>query len=61
MSLLSSQRPVSSLGRRAASGGASKISLRDAINTAIDEEMERDDKVFIMGEKYLPCSHRCVS
>lgn len=26
------------------------MTLRDAINTAIDEEMEKDDKVFIMGE-----------
>ena len=25
--------------------------VREAINQAIDEEMERDDKVFVMGEE----------
>lgn len=25
--------------------------VRDALNTAMDEEMERDDRVFIMGEE----------
>ena len=31
---------------------ASKLmTVRDAINMAIDEEMERDERVFIMGEE----------
>ena len=28
-----------------------EMTVRDAINSAIDEEMERDDKVFILGEE----------
>jgi len=28
-----------------------KITVRDALNTAMDEEMERDDKVFLLGEE----------
>ena len=27
------------------------MSLRDAINSAIDEEMERDGSVFVIGEE----------
>ena len=27
------------------------MSLRDAINSAIDEEMERDERVFVIGEE----------
>jgi pyruvate dehydrogenase E1 component beta subunit len=27
------------------------MSVRDAINSAIDEEMTRDDRVFLMGEE----------
>lgn len=27
------------------------MTVRDALNSAIDEEMERDDKVFVMGEE----------
>lgn len=30
---------------------AAQITVRDALNTAIDEEMERDDKVFVLGEE----------
>ncbi|XP_003746124.1 pyruvate dehydrogenase E1 component subunit beta, mitochondrial [Galendromus occidentalis] len=30
---------------------ASQMTVRDALNAAIDEEMERDDKVFILGEE----------
>jgi deoxyxylulose-5-phosphate synthase len=42
--------------RRAARGAARgmatiDVPVRDAINQAIDEEMERDEKVFIMGEE----------
>lgn len=28
-----------------------QVTVRDALNSAIDEEMERDDKVFLMGEE----------
>lgn len=28
-----------------------EMSVRDALNTAMDEEMARDDKVFILGEE----------
>lgn len=27
------------------------MTVRDALNTALDEEMERDEKVFLMGEE----------
>lgn len=27
------------------------VTVRDALNQAIDEEMEKDDKVFVMGEE----------
>lgn len=27
------------------------MTVRDALNQAIDEEMERDEKVFLMGEE----------
>uniref|UniRef100_T1JPH4 Pyruvate dehydrogenase E1 component subunit beta n=1 Tax=Strigamia maritima TaxID=126957 RepID=T1JPH4_STRMM len=30
---------------------SAKMLLRDALNTALDEEMERDEKVFIIGEE----------
>jgi hypothetical protein len=30
---------------------APEMSLRDAINSAIDEEMERDGSVFVIGEE----------
>lgn len=30
---------------------AKNIMVRDAIKTAIDEEMERDERVFVLGEE----------
>lgn len=30
---------------------AKKLFVRDALNAAIDEEMERDERVFIIGEE----------
>ena len=43
----------SSIGRRLLSADSASISMtvRDAINLALDQEMERDDSVFIMGEE----------
>ena len=32
-------------------GAASNLTVRDALNQAIDEEMERDERVFILGEE----------
>lgn len=32
-------------------GAANQLTVRDALNQAIDEEMERDEKVFILGEE----------
>lgn len=31
--------------------GAVNLNVRDALNQAIDEEMERDERVFILGEE----------
>ena len=28
-----------------------QMTVRDALNSALDEEMARDDKVFLMGEE----------
>merc|ERR1719419_1654630 len=45
----------SSIGARSISVSAplceTKMFVRDALNSAMDEEMERDDKVFLMGEE----------
>lgn len=30
---------------------AKNLTVRDALNSAIDEEMERDERVFILGEE----------
>lgn len=30
---------------------AKQLTVRDALNSALDEEMERDEKVFILGEE----------
>ena len=32
-----------------------QMSVRDAINSALDEEMARDSKVFILGEEVMSC------
>lgn len=32
-------------------GAATNLTVRDALNQAIDEEMERDERVFILGEE----------
>merc|ERR1719454_2386744 len=34
-----------------ASFSAKQLTVRDALNSAIDEELERDDRVFVMGEE----------
>lgn len=30
---------------------AQQLTVRDALNQAMDEEMERDERVFLMGEE----------
>lgn len=43
------------LARRALStspkSSAQQLTVRDALNQAMDEEMERDERVFILGEE----------
>lgn len=31
--------------------GAAQMTVRDALNSAMDEEMEKDERVFILGEE----------
>lgn len=38
-------------GAAAAAAAASDLTVRDALNSALAEEMERDEAVFIMGEE----------
>lgn len=46
---------VRNLARRSFStsqiAAAKNLTVRDALNQAIDEEMERDERVFILGEE----------
>lgn len=46
---------LSRISRRAFSSSkvlsAKTITIRDAINMAIDEEMQKDERVFILGEE----------
>lgn len=46
-------RPVSAFlqTRTYASGGLKDYTVRDALNEALAEELEREDKVFILGEE----------
>lgn len=32
----------------------SQITVREALNSALDEELERDDSVFVLGEEVKP-------
>lgn len=55
LKLIKTLPKASSLGARSISVSAplceTKMFVRDALNSAMDEEMERDDKVFLMGEE----------
>lgn len=45
---------LSRLSRNFSTGRAlasKPVTVRDALNQAIDEEMERDEKVFVLGEE----------
>jgi pyruvate dehydrogenase E1 component beta subunit len=37
--------------RYASDGGAKEMTVRDALNEAMAEEMEANDKVFVLGEE----------
>ncbi|KFM28341.1 Pyruvate dehydrogenase E1 component subunit beta-1, mitochondrial [Auxenochlorella protothecoides] len=51
-SLRRSQAATEAFQRLGACGYATtQLTVRDALNSALDEEMERDDKVFIIGEE----------
>ena len=39
------------LARRSMATVADEMTVRDALNTALDEELERDGKVFLIGEE----------
>ncbi|KAG0498494.1 hypothetical protein HPP92_003185 [Vanilla planifolia] len=43
--------PAASAAERHYSGAAKEITVRDALNSALDEEMAADPKVFLMGEE----------
>lgn len=43
--------PVASILPRFLSGSAKEMTVREALNSALDEEMSADPKVFIMGEE----------
>jgi hypothetical protein len=36
------------------------MAVREAINSAIDEEMARDEKVFIIGKFCCICQHHAI-
>ncbi|OMJ15718.1 Pyruvate dehydrogenase E1 component subunit beta, mitochondrial [Smittium culicis] len=48
---IASKRPAYSALRAYSSSTGETITVRDALNQAIDEEMARDPKVFILGEE----------
>ena len=37
--------------RRNLASNAQTMTIRDALNSALDEEIKRDDRVFVMGEE----------
>lgn len=39
---------------------AAQMTVRDALNSALDEEMSADSKVFVIGEEVWTCTH-CLS
>lgn len=55
MMLLCFQTTVRTIARRSFSTSrwvaAQQMTVRDALNSALDEEMERDEKVFLLGEE----------
>lgn len=43
--------------QRAASSKPTEMTVRDALNSAMEEEMLRDDKVFVLGEEVARCEY----
>jgi pyruvate dehydrogenase E1 component beta subunit len=50
---------TTSLSKRFASGGSKpqEMTVRDALNSAMEEEMLRDDNVFLLGEEVARCEY----
>jgi len=44
-------RPVAVSRHYATQGGVKEMTVREALNEAMAEEMERNDKVFVLGEE----------
>uniref|UniRef100_A0AAQ6AD72 Pyruvate dehydrogenase E1 component subunit beta n=1 Tax=Amphiprion ocellaris TaxID=80972 RepID=A0AAQ6AD72_AMPOC len=52
--LRSGKKAVSALGQREfhrSAPAAAQVTVRDALNQAMDEELERDERVFLLGEE----------
>ena len=49
--LLQSMAQQSQRNFVASAGAATRMTVREAINSAMCDEIERDDKVFLMGEE----------
>lgn len=45
------QRITAVSGNRCFATGAQMVTVRDALNQAMDEEIRRDDRVFLLGEE----------
>ena len=50
VSLTWQQKPAEQNGEEQSNGGR-MMTVRDALNMAMDEELERDQRVFVMGEE----------
>merc|ERR1711935_1168794 len=44
-------RPALATAHRMLSTGTQQITVREALNSALDEEIARDDNVFLLGEE----------
>lgn len=52
---------IPSASRNASTDGKpQEITVRDALNSAMEEEMLRDDKVFILGEEVARCKYHLL-
>jgi len=49
--LVSTWSRMTSTAAAPAAGGAKSLTVREALNSAMDEEMARDEKVFLLGEE----------
>lgn len=45
------QQVIAVSGSRCFATGAQMVTVRDALNQALDEEIRRDDRVFLLGEE----------